>query len=205
LGADPEYSGAFDVHHPHRLFFLGSYLVLVGDTESDRVVCIVRDGKVKRRICVPLGTSVFPGVDGKIGYARSTHRGLERGRLHGKTRFSEDGATEHSLYTGVKNVLGWTEYGAVVWALEDGAAISFSLLDLNVGTIHRSGEWVAVGTVGGVVGLIDMRTPSSRKMPFLTKAHDAPIHSIAFSSRGRWFATAGDRVQLWSWEASEAP
>ena len=36
--------------------------------------------------------------------------------------------------------------------------------------------------------------------PDLIKAFEQPVTSVAFSTRGRWLATAAEGVQIWTWE-----
>lgn len=58
-----------------------------------------------------------------------------------------------------------------------------------------AGDILAVGDVGGVVELFDVRTWRSR---WRRKAHEGTVHALAFTADGRMLATGGgDGVALW--------
>ena len=200
-GGEGMQEGEHGFTQPLGLFFLGRYLVMFGEVEDRREVAIFADGTERLRRKIPNKCTVFPGSDGKLWFARSTVRGFECGPLGKRTRFSEDEPTNHVLVPSAQGVLGLTSHGGVIWSPENGSSESIGLLDIHTGALSADGQLVGVGTVGGVVGLVNMQSFESRKSPFLTKAHDTPIHSVAFAGRGRWLATGADRVQLWSWDA----
>lgn len=205
LGSAPEYSGTTELETVLQCLFFGKYFIVVGDFEGSRLVHLYADG-VRAACCrIPDGAKVYKRADGKLGAARLTGKGLELSKVRSRGDVSSVSATEHQLYVCHPNLFGWTSHGAVAWSLTERVSVSFGLLDMNIGCLHGSGKWAAIGTVGGIVGLVDMATPMTRRTPYLSKAHDAPVHSVAFSSRGQWFASAADRVHLWSWESNEAP
>lgn len=205
LGTAPDQGGLTAFETVVQTVFFGTYFIVVGDIENTRQVHLYKDGACAAVCRIPKGAKVYKRADGKLGAARLTSEGLELSKVRSRGNISESAPTEHRLFVCHPHLFGWTAHGAVAWTVTQQTSVSFGLLDMNVGCLHSSGKWAAIGTVGGVVGLVDMATPMTRRSPFLTKAHDAPVHSVAFSSRGQWFASAGERVHLWSWETSESP
>ena len=205
LGTAPEHQGSTEFDTPLACMYFGKYFIAVGERSGDRYVHVYDGEQCAARCRIPRGAMVYQRADGKLGAARLTRHGLELTKVRRGGAVPDDAPTEHTLFVSPPHLFGWTAHGAVAWSLTERTSMSFGLLDMNVGCIHATGEWAAIGTVGGVVGLIDMTSPMTRRSPFLTKAHDTPVHSIAFFNRGQWFATAADRVHLWSWDANESP
>ena len=205
LGMTPNYQGTTDLETPLACMFFGKYFIAVGERDGGRHVHLYEGGQCVARCRIPKGAMVYQRQDGKLGAARLTCHGLELTKVRSHGTVSDDAPTDHALFVSHPNLFGWTAHGAVAWSLTECTSVSFALLDINVGCVHTSGTWAAIGSVGGMVGLVDMTSPMTRRSPFLTKAHDAPVHSIAFSTRGQWFATAADCVHLWSWDANESP
>ena len=66
--------------------------------------------------------------------------------------------------------------------------------------VSEDGSVLGLGTRHGAVALARVDKLDGRAHPDLVKAFDCPVTTVSFSQRGRWLATGGDRLQLWTWE-----
>ena len=179
-------------------FWLQDYAIIVGDSGAGRAVLILRDGKVIRRIPVPHRAVPRVGADGKLELVRSTPQGLVISRLQKTPTPVDLESTAHILRCFPTAVIGYTVIGLVVWRGQ--SAVSLRLADLGVASLSHDGEWVAMGTRSGAVALASLATPESRARPDIVSAFDGPVSAVEFSSKGRWLATAGDALVLWTWD-----
>ena len=72
--------------------------------------------------------------------------------------------------------------------------------DLSAGALSPDGRYLGLGTRTGAVALARADRIDARARPHLIKAFDSPVTTIAFSTRGRWLATGGDGLIIWTWE-----
>jgi len=179
-------------------FWLGEYAILVGDAASGRSVLIVHNGKVVRRIPVPHRAVARVGPDGKLQLVRSTPQGLVQQTLTAKPVPVDAESTAHVLRVLPHGVIGYTVLGLVVWG--ERHTVSLRLADLGVAALSPDGERVAMGTRSGAVALASLETPESRARPDIVAAFEGPVKAVEFSERGRWLATAGDALVVWTWE-----
>jgi len=180
-------------------FWLEDYAIVSGDSGAGRAVLILRDGKVVRRIAVPHRAVPRIGPDRKLELVRSTPQGLVISRMPKTPTPVDLESTAHILRCFPTAVIGYTVIGLVVW--KGASAVSLRLADLGVAALSDDGEWVAMGTRSGAVALASLATPESRAHPDIVAAFEGPVHAVEFSNRGRWLATAGDALVLWTWDA----
>ena len=89
----------------------------------------------------------------------------------------------------------------VVWPRDDsGTTVSLRMTDLGVASLSPDGERVAMGTRSGAVAMARLSSPEERAKPDLVRAFDGGVKAAEFSYKGRWLATAGDSLVVWTWE-----
>lgn len=182
-------------------FFLKEYVVSVGDEGGERYLYVhTVEGERKGRARVPERVEPLSSSDRKLLLARSTPAGLHVVSFPAG-RFPKDlPSTIHRLQPSHDFVLGFTETGICVWGLEGGQPRSMRLPDLTAGAIHKDGTHLGLGTRNGAVALARVDRIDKRVRPDLVRAFNEPVCSVAFSSRGRWMATAAEGLRIWSWE-----
>lgn len=198
LGGGVVAEGEHGFNRRMSAFWYRDYAVLVGDSARKRSVVILQNGKVVRRIGVPHRAVPRIGPDGKLQLLRSTLQGLQVRRLAVESAPQDLESTNHVLRVYGNAVLGYTVLGLVVW--EGQRAISLRLADLGSACLSRDGTMVGMGTRSGAVALASLATPESRARPDVVAAYEGPVHAVEFSQKGRWLATAGDALVLWTWE-----
>jgi len=180
-------------------FFLGEYAVMVGDGKDGRSLIIVSKGEVRSRVRLPSRVVAIPS--GKnLFLARSNQAGLEIVKFGKGAKFSNIPQTPHRLVRTGSLIMGLTQTGLAVWTLEGGAPRSMRMPELTAGDISPDGSRIGLGTRHGAVALSSLESLDKRIHPDLVKAFSNAVTSVAFSSRGRWLATGGDRLQIWTWE-----
>jgi hypothetical protein len=132
--------------------------------------------------------------------ARSTQAGLELVKFGKNAHFSKIPPTAHRLMRANDRVLGLTSTGLAVWTHQGGAPRSMRMPELTAGDVSADGRLVGLGTRHGAVALAHLDHVDKRVHPDLVKAFNHPVTGVAFSTRGRWLATGGDRLQIWTWE-----
>lgn len=190
--------GDHDLNRRMSAFWLQDYAIVVGDSGAGRAVLILHDGKVVRRIPVPHRAVPRVGADGKLELVRSTPKGLVVRKLPKNPTPVDLESTAHILRCFPDAVIGYTVIGLVVWRAD--SAVSLRLADLGVATLSDDAQWVAMGTRSGAVALASLLTPESRSRPDIVAAFEGPVHAVEFSKRGRWLATAGDSLVIWTWD-----
>lgn len=180
-------------------FFFGKYVVVLGDSVNDRFMHIYLDGEPKARVRLPKGVVAIPDGN-KLLLARSTPAGLDVIPFGPKLSLGAVDTTAHVLKRADNHVLGMTPTGIAIWTTAGGAPRSMRMPELTAGDISHDGNTVGLGTRHGAVALSRLDRVDKRAHPDLVKAFDGPVFTAKFSSRGRWFATGGDRLQIWTWE-----
>ena len=132
--------------------------------------------------------------------ARSTPRGLQVIPFGKGSSFPKAETTGHRLRVSGNRVMGMTKTGVAIWDHEGGQPQSMRMPEVTAAAMSADGSLMGMGTRTGAVALAEMNSPDKRARPDLVKAFEGAVTSAAFSSRGRWLATAAERVQLWSWE-----
>lgn len=182
-------------------FFHKEYLVMAGDAPDGRYVLIVHQAKVVARIRVP--HRAVPALDpnGKLILVRSTQSGVQVMPLSRNPRVSDEESTAHHLRTYDAAILGYTVIGLVVWDRTDPSkTTSLRMTDLGVASLSPDGTRAAMGTRSGAVAMARLGSPEERARPDLVRAFDGPVKAAEFASKGRWLATAGDHLVVWTWE-----
>jgi hypothetical protein len=180
-------------------FWHGDYAVITGDAGDQRVVLIIRGGEVLKRIVVPHRAVPRMGPDGKLQLVRSTPEGLRVQPLTSRMPPSDLESTAHVLRVYPKGVLGFTVLGLVFWG--DDQTVSLRMANLGAACLSADGKLVGMGTRSGSVGLGSLATPESRAHPDVVAAFEGAVHAVEFSDRGRWLASAGDSLVVWTWES----
>jgi len=182
-------------------FFHREYLVLAGDAPDGRFVLVVAGNKVAARIRVP--HRAIPALDeaGKLILVRSTQAGIEVQPLSRNPRVSDIESTAHHLRAYHDTFLGYTVIGLVVWDRKDlQNTTSLRMTDLGVASLSPDGSRAAMGTRSGAVAMARLASPEERARPDLVRAFEGPVKAAEFASKGRWLATAGDHLVVWTWE-----
>lgn len=194
-------SGKHGFNRRMSAFFQREYLVMAGDAPDGRFVLIIAGGKVAARIRVP--HRAIPAIDaqGKLILVRSTHAGLQVQPLSRKPKVSDEESTAHHLRAYDKSILGYTVIGLVVWDRADTQnTTSLRMTDLGVASLSPDGTRAAMGTRSGAVAMARLGSPEERARPDLVRAFEGPVKAAEFASKGRWLATAGDHLVVWTWE-----
>jgi hypothetical protein len=183
-------------------FFLGEWSVMVGDEVAGRTLLVVGAGVEKGRMRVPPRVVPLHGDDGKMLLARSTPAGLHVIKFGKNPVFPEpDESTAHRRrVSGTRYVIGLTPTGVAVWTRAGGQPRSMRLPDVTAGDVSPDGRFLGLGTRAGAVALAALDRLDNRAKPHLVKAFDTPVTSVSFSERGRWLATGGEALQIWTWE-----
>lgn len=182
-------------------FFHQGYLVMAGDAPDGRFVIVVSKGQVAARIRVPHRAIPALGEGGKLVLVRSTQAGLKVQPLSRKPRVSDIESTAHNLRAYTDTILGYTVIGLVVWDRDNTSnTTSLRMTDLGVASLSPDGVRAAMGTRSGAVAMARLASPEERARPDMVRAFDGPVKAVEFSSKGRWLATAGDHLFLWTWE-----
>lgn len=183
-------------------FFLDEYVVMIGDGADRRMLLILAGGEVKARVRLPKGVAAL--ANGKtLHLCRATQAGLEVVKFGKDVQFSPVPETAHRLVRAGERILGLTATGLAVWTLAGGAPRSMRMPELTAGHISSDGQLLGLGTRHGAVALSHLDSIDKRVHPDLVKAFNHPVTSVAFASRGRWLATGGDRLQIWTWEEAD--
>lgn len=180
-------------------FFYENYVVLTGDTVEGRFLLVFADGERKSTVRLPKGVIAFP-KDGQLLLARSTAQGLQVIPLAKDSRFEKVEATGHVLARCGEHILGMTATGIAVWTSQGGVPHSMRMPEITAADLSHDGVFLGMGTRHGAVALARLDKVDKRVHPDLVKAFDNPVTTVKFSERGRWLATGGDRLQIWTWE-----
>ena len=201
VGGDVIASGKHGFNRRMSAFFHKDYAVLAGDAPDGRFVLVLSGGKVAARIRVP--HRAIPALDdsGKLVLVRSTQAGLKIQPLTRNPRFSDEESTAHNLRAYDGSILGFTVIGLVVWDRNDTQnTTSLRMTDLGVASLSPDGARAAMGTRSGAVAMARLASPEERARPDLVRAFEGPVKAAEFASKGRWLATAGDHLVVWTWE-----
>jgi hypothetical protein len=74
------------------------------------------------------------------------------------------------------------------------------LADLGVASLSPDLSRVAMGTRSGVVGMARLDSAEERAKPEMVRAFDGQVKAAEFAPKGRWLATAGDHLVVWTWD-----
>lgn len=201
VGGEVSFEGKTGFNRRMSAFFHKDYLIMAGDAADGRFVVVVAGDKVAARIRVPHRAIPTMDAAGKLTLVRSTQAGLETVPLSRNPRVSDIESTAHNLRAYDSAILGFTVIGLVVWDREDpSVTTSLRLTDLGVASLSYDGSRAAMGTRSGAVAIARLASPEERARPDLVRAFDGPVKAAEFSSKGRWLATAGDHLVIWTWE-----
>ena len=181
-------------------FWLGEIALISGDEVDSRRLLAIRGDKVLSKVRLPEKVVCFPHPNGRPMLARSTPRGLQVIPFGKGSSFPKAETTGHRLRVSGNRVMGMTKTGVAIWDHEGGQPQSMSIPEVTAAAMSEDGSLMGMETRTGAVALAEMNSPDKRARLDLVKAYEGAVTSAAFSSRGRWLATAAERVQLWSWE-----
>lgn len=181
-------------------FWYGDYAVVVGDEMENRLLMAIKDGEIKSRAKLPKGVAALLSPDGKLLLSRSTPRGLQVIPFGRGSSFPKADTTGHRLRVSNPYIMGMTATGVAIWSHEGGQPQSMRMPEVTAAAISSDGRMMGMGTRTGAVALAVLDSPNKRARPDLVKAFEGPVIAAEFSTRGRWLATAAERVQIWSWE-----
>ncbi len=200
-GSEVLQTGHFPFVRGVQAFFHKAFLVMTGSKDVTREVHIWKGQHRAARIAVPDRSVPAPAPDGRLVLYRSTQAGLEVIPLTRQPTPSDIPTTAHSMRVFPTRVVGFTALGLVSWNRENiKETVSMRLMDLGEVAMNATGELVAMGTRSGAVAMSRLSSAEQRARPTLVHAFDARTRALAFSERGRWLATAGDHLVVWSWE-----
>jgi hypothetical protein len=180
-------------------FFLDEYVVMLGDGAEKRTLLVIQGTEVRARVRLPPRV-IAVARERALFLCRSTEAGLEVVKFGKDAQFSRIDSTAHRLVRTHERIMGLTATGLAVWTLEGGVPRSMRMPELTAGDISADGRLLGLGTRHGAVALAHLDSIDKRVHPDLVKAFSHPVTSVSFSTRGRWLATGGDRLQIWTWE-----
>ncbi len=199
LGGEVLHHGRHSFFGNIDAFFLGEYVVMLGDGAEKRMLLVLNGNDVRARVRLPSNVIAVPNGKSLL-LARSTQAGLEVVKFGKNAHFSKILPTAHRLMRANERILGLTTTGLAVWTLQGGAPRSMRMPELTAGDVSADGRLIGLGTRHGAVALAHLDQIDKRVHPDLVKAFNHPVTGVAFSTRGRWLATGGDRLQIWTWE-----
>jgi hypothetical protein len=197
---EPIHEGEHGFTRRMSAFFHREYAVMAGDAPEGRYVLILAGGRIAARIQVPHRAIPMIGTDDKLKLVRSTQAGLRVQNLSRDPKVDDLESTAHHLRAFDDIILGYTVIGLVAWPRGEGGSVSMRMADLGVATLSPDGQRVGLGTRSGAVAMARLRDPHERARPDMVRAFDGPVKAVEFAPKGRWLATAGDTLVLWTWE-----
>jgi len=175
--------------------------VVLSGRDLDHRQVVVLDHKGRRRASGVLPPGVVVGVDADAQpvLGKVTRTGPEIRRL-GKGGFSRQPPTSHRLRFGPGGrLVGVAEGGVTVWTPGE-PPLTVRSFGVSAATLSNDASALAVGTREGGVAVARLGGDSlERAHPGRTDGHDLAVRILAFSHRGRWLASVGERTWLWSW------
>ncbi|NOY26497.1 MAG: hypothetical protein GXP62_11545 [Oligoflexia bacterium] len=175
--------------------------VAVAGQGLDRRQVVVLDHAGRRRASGELPPGVVVGVDAKghLMLGRVSSRGARILPL-GRGRFDTMPPTSHRLRFGPGGrLIGVAEGGVTIWDQGSGP-VTVKTYGVSAAALTPSGQALAIGTRDGGVALVAVGGGAlERARPGQTGGHDQAVRVLAFSQRGRWLASVGERIWLWSW------
>ncbi len=181
------------------LTYFRDKLLITGDQDTRRTLVLLDEAHTRIRAQIPSG-SLPIGHDDRIHLVRSTKKGLHIIPFAAEARFPKSPLTKHRLSIAGDSILGLTDDGACLWNIKDKTPRSVRLPELTTGALSSNGEFLALGTQVGVVGLAAMNRPLRRIRPYLVRSFDKPVTTLAFSEKDQWLAAGADTLQILAWE-----
>ena len=182
------------LHGDAEVHLVGDRVLVIGDGRGGRRVRVYAGDTLEMDASVPSGTAA--GEADGIRVARSLVTGVVTVPLG--YPLPEEPATGHSIRFVGPRLLGVAVGGATVW--ENGSPLSFRLLDTSAAALTVDGQFVALGTFGGLVAICGVgAAPKDRAHPPRVSAHEGVVRALAFSDRGRWLATVGENCRIWAY------
>lgn len=194
LQADHPFVGPVDVQFDDR------FVLLTGNTREERRTLFYEDGRKVFRIRLPAATVSRIGHDGTMQLAQSTPGGLEVIEVSAGARFESVLQTPHRLSAWSGGILGVLHRGVRVWRPPRWDHVDIALPGAVQAGLSGDGRYLAAGTLGGDVALVDLAEPGKRSAPDTVQVSKGPVRSLAFSEHGRWLAVGADALSVWSWE-----
>ena len=131
---------------------------------------------------------------------RVTAEGAEVVKLGVKLASREP--TSHRLrFSNQKGLLyGTADGGVTIWPGPKHPPVTVRSFGITSASVSDCGRWVGMGTRDGNVALADISANApSRGQPIRCGGHDEAVHSVAFSQKGKWMASAGYDCWIWRW------
>jgi len=179
-------------------FFAGGVAAAGQGLESRELRVFDLKGRARATGVLPPGVAVGVDADRHLLVGRVSDAGVEVLRV-GRGRLARRQPTGHRLRFGKGGLLyGIADGGVTVWPPSGRAPLTVRMFGVSAAAVDRSGDWVALGTRDGEVALAPVTGGSlDRGHPGRTGGHDQAVRALAFSERGRWLASVGDRTWLW--------
>ena len=193
IEAEHPFTGPVDVQ------FREGKVLLTGPTPSGKQLLFYDSGRKVLRIQLPEPAVPFV-ASGYLGLAQSTPIGLEVIYMRDNGRFHGTEFTPHVLRAYEDYILGTHAGGVRVWDLTEGEHVDVSLAGTVSTTLSHDGHLVALGTADGKVAVAALHSAEARASPVVVEATDEPIRAIAFSRKGKYLASGGEDVIVWTWE-----
>lgn len=167
--------------------------------EGRRVVVVDRFGVVRARARLPEGAVVGVSKSGGLLVGRVSDEGVDVVPL-GKP-LQRRSPTSHRLRFSANGVLyGIAEGGVTVWASRRHPSTTVRVHGATCAALSSVGGKLAIGTRNGGITVTEVMADAPQRChPGQTEGHDKPVQAIAFSHKGRWFATVGEVCWLWGY------
>ncbi len=167
--------------------------------DGRRAIIVDKYGVVRARAKLPEGAVLGIGRSGGILVGRVSDEGAEVVPLG--QQLQRKTPTRHRLRFSTSGILyGIAEGGVTVWASPRHPPVTVRVHGATCAGLSPSGTKLAIGTRNGGVTVTEVQADAPQRChPGQTEGHEKPVQAIAFSHKGRWFATAGEVCWLWGY------
>lgn len=167
----------------------------------DRRAFVVFDAKGGRRAQgdLPEGYSIGVGPRARLQVVRASTGGPEVSPL-GKALPPAE-VTSHRLRLFPSGaLLGLAEGGVTIWGAAGASPRTLRGFHITSATLDKDARHLAIGTRTGTVLFVGVPPQGAlQPLPVRAGGHEGAVRAVAFSDRGRWLATVGQRLWLWTW------